>query len=379
MIKLYSKEHIEEIEWDNYRNGTEVSAYFSPLMKEGVKKYIKNIDVDIFILAMDDLLIPISKTNFQPDNSYVVSPYVHYIRYTTEELKELNSPLLEWLLKWMLSILGIILKRGNIDRVIIVNNWFLSTNLYENITNEQVRKIILFLRKEFPNEAIMFRSLTKPLHSSLMKTCQEEGSLFIPSRSIYLFNPNRIHELTRDERKTLRRDEKWINASGYTMMVGIEEKDLLRLVELYNQLYLEKYSYFNPQYTVEFFQNVHKCQLFQFKVIKKNGRIDGFSGCLFRNDVMTPSLFGYDLTLSQNLGLYRITSWLNFYDAFHQNYLLHLSAGAGTFKRNRGAKNEIEYSAVFVDHLPRTRRWVWKTLEILLTNIGIPLLKKYGL
>lgn len=94
---------------------------------------------------------------------------------------------------------------------------------------------------------------------------------------------------------------------------------------------------------------------------------------------MTTPLFGYDTSLPQQLGLYRMLSARLIEIACERRVLLHESSGAAQFKRNRGAEAEIEYTAVQVGHLPLRRRLPWTALADLLTKIGVPLLRKYKL
>ena len=55
------------------------------------------------------------------------------------------------------------------------------------------------------------------------------------------------------------------------------------------------------------------------------------------------------------------------------------SAGAAGFKRNRGARAVIEYSAWFTDHLAWPRRLVIAGLENLLQRVAVPIMVERGL
>ncbi|NTJ18559.1 hypothetical protein G6L45_33290 [Agrobacterium rhizogenes] len=65
--------------------------------------------------------------------------------------------------------------------------------------------------------------------------------------------------------------------------------------------------------------------------------------------------------------------------ARENGHLLHESAGAAQFKRNRGAVSDFEYSAVYERHLPMSRRWCWLLLERLLNRVGVPLMRRMKL
>ncbi|KRG16716.1 hypothetical protein ACA29_04310 [Lederbergia galactosidilytica] len=379
MMELFQKVDLAKIQWSQYRNGAEVSGYFEEMMEHGAQVYIKNVDVEFYLLAVDDLLLPLTKTNGNPFNSYVVSPFSHYVSYAIEELRELQQPLLEHCLKSVLQCLGLFLKWGKIDKVVMVNNWLLSTNLYEMITEQQVKEMTLFLQKRFPQETIMFRSLASSLHPRLISSLHEQQAIFVPSRSIYLFYPEKFSQISKKKRKTIRRDQRFLQKSGYWVDDKVSPIEMERVLELYNQLYLKKYSYFNPQFTLKYLQNAYERHLLGFRTLKKGNRIDGVVGFITCNGVMTTPLLGYDTTMSRKVGLYRLCSMIQTEQSLQTGLLLHRSAGAGNFKRNRGAVNEVEYSSIIVSHLPIGRRIAWKTLAFLLNRIGVPLLKKFEL
>ncbi|SFK89258.1 hypothetical protein SAMN05518846_1231, partial [Brevibacillus centrosporus] len=66
-------------------------------------------------------------------------------------------------------------------------------------------------------------------------------------------------------------------------------------------------------------------------------------------------------------------------EARKKELLLHQSAGVGAFKADRGAVGEVEYTAVYVRHLPLSRRIVWRVLSWILLRFGVPLIQKYQL
>ncbi|CAM3628668.1 hypothetical protein [Brevibacillus invocatus] len=76
---------------------------------------------------------------------------------------------------------------------------------------------------------------------------------------------------------------------GYEVLDGkqLTDEDILRLLELYNALYLQKYSMYNPQFNERFFALALKKGILQLHAIRKNGRIDAVLGYFCRNGVMT--------------------------------------------------------------------------------------------
>ncbi len=81
------------------------------------------------------------------------------------------------------------LRRTNINKVIVVNNWMLSTNLYHSINEQQIKQITKVLVEKFPEHTILFRSLNNKLYPATTEALSTVGYNKIMSRSIYLFDP----------------------------------------------------------------------------------------------------------------------------------------------------------------------------------------------
>ena len=87
------------------------------------------------------------------------------------------------------------------------------------------------------------------------------------------------------------------------------DEEIKRALNLYNQLYLEKYSQLNPQFSLNFFQLIKQKttgesqSILTAYVLANNNRIDGVIAFFVRDNVMTCPIFGYDTTVSQEEGL----------------------------------------------------------------------------
>ena len=147
----------------------------------------------------------------------------------------------------------------------------------------------------------------------------------------------------------------------------------------YSIHYLEKYSFNNPQFNEKFIELVFKNHAWQFQVLRKDGKIDGVIGFYEVNGIMTTPILGYDTSLPQEVGLYRMLSALLTIEATKRGIILHQSSGAAEFKRFRGFVGNIEYSAVFNRHLPLQRRLVWWLLELLVNGVAVPMIRRYRL
>jgi hypothetical protein len=66
------------------------------------------------------------------------------------------------------------------------------------------------------------------------------GYIPVPSRQVYFYHPAEEHRLNSKTRWILKRDDQFLDRSGYQVTDQLSEEDLPRLVELYNMLYLHK-------------------------------------------------------------------------------------------------------------------------------------------
>jgi len=102
-------------------------------------------------------------------------------------------------------------------------------------------------------------------------------------------------------------------------------------------------------------------------------------GFFKKKKIMATPIVGYDTTLPDSLGLYRLLTVLMIEESLSTNTLFHMSAGVGHFKRQRGAFQELEFMSAQYKHLALYRRILWKSLALLFNGIGAPILKKYKL
>lgn len=378
-IKIYDKTNIEELNFPISEDGEYAKKYLIPYIKNGPSSYIDNVQTDLKILYIDNLVLPITINNKEYNNSYVVSPYTHYISYSKEELKELKTPLLELILKCILNILGVFLRITKINKVVQVNNWIVSTNLYVDLDQNQINAVTEYLTKNYPGHAVVFKSINnyscEKVYKGLVNCCYR----LIASRQVYI-GKNKSN-LNRFEKSHISRDLNLIKKNDYVVesLVKCDDKTASQLVTLYNSLYLDKYSKYNPQFNKEFIKLGINEGLFNVLCVKKDNSIDAFYGYFKRNGFMTAPLFGYNIDLPKERGLYRILSSKLYCEAQDNNLKLHLSSGAASFKRNRGGFAVIEYNAVYLKHLPFYRRLGWIVLEKLINKIAISLLNKYKL
>jgi hypothetical protein len=381
-IRLFTAETIDSLPWPDTADGAYAREYLVPLIQYSPSHFIDNVKTCYMSLLIEEqFVLPISINQQEYQNSYVCSPYTHYITYAKEELALIQQRWLRLTLGKLIKSFGIFCKLSQMNRVVCVNNWLLSTNLYPDLSPEHIAAIINFLQQRFPQHAIIFRSLNTVSNNILLNACKRYHCQLIPSRQVYIVHPAHPTSVSSKARWLLKRDLALIQQGGYILLDAEEltEDDVPRIVELYNALYLQKYSLCNPMFNERFIKLALEKNILHLVAVKKDQRIDAILGYFCRNGVMTTPLFGYDTTLSLETGLYRMLSTILFNIAKENGHVLNESSGAAQFKRNRGAVGEIEYSAVYDAHLPFYRRLCWRTLALLLEKIGVPLMKKYKL
>lgn len=354
-------------------------AYVLPLMKEGSEHHFRNVRTSFRLLKAGGQLLPMTVNDTEYSNSYVCSPYSTYISYAMEELYLLKGKAFRGALRAIITSIAPLLKAARINRNVHINNWLLSTNLYEEMEKELLPPLTSSLVAGFPKHALIFRSLNEVTNSRLMNDLHEQGYVMVPSRQVYFFD-GRNPEYLRKQNCIW--DRKQLQRSPFTLVrhEDIHAKDYKRIAELYELLYIDKYSSLNPQFTEAYIRNCHKQNLLYMMGLRDSeGILQGVVGCFIRGGVMTVPLVGYDTSLPQQLGLYRMLMAMVLQEAADRRQLLHLSSGAAHFKRIRGASPAIEYSAVYVKHLPFGRRAAWSLLGAFLNIIGAPLMRKYQL
>jgi hypothetical protein len=258
-------------------------------------------------------------------------------------------------------MLGWTLRTFGAGRVVYVNNWLWSTNPVPALTAGEVADLTAFLVREFPDRAIVFRSLNEPLYGLLLAVLRDAGWRAVASRRVYLVDGARPDALgNRDTRRDLglldRMDMRLVSHA-------FADADFDRMTVLYRMLYVGKYPRMNVQFNADYLRRAADSGLLTFHAFRRDGRIDAFWADFERDGIMTPPVIGYDLDTPRELGLYRMVIAAVLREAARRKARLNLSAGAGHYKRNRGAMPAVEFDMVYMAHLPSHRRFPWWVLR----------------
>lgn len=357
------------------KSESELAAYLKRLEKEGVAAMVSNIIGEVSEYAGGDFVLPIVVPDSSTGNCYVCSFRSHFGDYACYEIEVRNLGVLGCVLKGCVRGLQGLMRLADSERSVFVNNWLLSTNLYPRGVENHVKAIRDQLLSEMPGRAIVFRSLNQSSNLALIESLRSIGFQPICSREIYLLD-------TRDgdhrRRSNVREDLKLLESSGFEIVRGdgFSKNDLVRARELYGKLYLEKYSSLNPQFTQRMFEAAHETGFLNFVGMRSRGELVGVVAYYRSDGWITAPILGYDTDLPQTLGLYRLLTVLLTLEGERLGCQIHRSSGAAAFKLSRGAKREVEYSYIYVEHLSWVRRLAWKLFMGIVNRVSAFSLKR---
>jgi len=372
--ELFTRENIHTLQFPPTADGDYARHYLIPLMTDDPQKYIRNIhNTQLMAVKIDDVILPITVTDFHPQNTYTVSPYSHYVSYGgLEEVKHLNSPLAEVVVKAVMKPVGGYFRYSELDKVVFVNNYLLSTNLYPSVNSDQLSAVSEALIEWFPDRVIIFRSVDQKKNPHIYQALESLEYDLVLSRQVWYMEP-----VAALKTRQCKEDVRVLKKAGYEVVSGkdLSDDELHRAVQLYELLYLQKYSYYNPQFTFDFLKLARDEEILNMYGLKKDGRLNAIMGFFVRNGAMTQPLFGYDTSLPLEEGLYRLLTLVTLQEGVKRGLLVHASGGVGKFKKVRGGESVTEYNAVFTKHLPRKRQLPWKLIQAV-SKAAIPYFKK---
>lgn len=356
-----------------------VEDFTRAFMRYGSSTLIRNLQTEVGVQQWGEHRLPITINHGDKAATFVCSPWVGYVDYTREELSRFPNRALVPALHAVVSGVAGVLRFSDLDRIVHINNWMMSTNLLAAIDAVLVASQTEEFTARFPGHILAIRSLTWRHNSKLMGALEAAGWVLLPSRQLFLVD-DVASQMTR--RRDLKRDEAlWQNTPyRYEELQTINRPDAERIAALYAMLYLDKYSQLNPIYTSDFVIMTHAIGMIRYMVLRDaDGIIQSFGGMHHFAGHATMPLMGYNTGIDQRLGLYRLGFHAGSRFAARHNLALNMSSGASSFKIARGATAEMEFSAFHLRHLPAKRRLPIDFLRVVAHRIGMPILRRYRL
>ena len=363
---------------DRASGDTLPARYAASLASIGTGHWIANAQSRMLLAQCCGHDLPLTVDEDSYDLSYVANPHSAYALYSRREIELVGLhhgrraalagvSLLDRLLRWI-----------DIGRIVHIDNWLLSTNLHGAWRGEGLANLREQLTARFPHHFLALRSLDNWASPDLLGAARNDGWVLLPARQIWV-----VDDLARRwrSRNNAGNDRRALARSGLRVERAecFTQADQARIAELYRQLYIEKYSALNPVFTPEFVGLTQRIGLIDYRVARDaDGQIMAVAGMMVRDGIMTPTVVGYDTSRPASDALYRIACYMFCEAAEQEGWRLHGSAGAAGFKRARGARGVIEYMAIYVDHLPRHKRWIVCLLASLLESWVVPIMRQEG-
>lgn len=337
-------------------------AFKSKLLQYPSTYFVNNIQTEMDFIKLDNFILPFSVNYTEYENAMLCSPFACYVQYP----KEISSKFEKL---WMKKLIGMytfagqyFTKLGRINQVININNNLLSLNRYNEKITEHLNGLTKTLIVKYPRHALMFSRVNERLDETLLEKLNQAGYIVFFDRFTHILLPENNFIKCRHNKK----DYEILGKTSYIVEEheSIIEQDIPRIWELYNALFIHKHSKFNPDYTVNFFKESIKHHWHSYQVLRNpEGKIDGFLSWQIENNTLLMGPLGYDLSLPQELGLYRMLFSLYVKQAYERQLIFNMGGGNDRFKINRGSTPTLEYTAVYCKHLPLIQQFPWKMIH----------------
>jgi len=358
--------------------GTLAASYVTRLAADGTSKMVNNSASQVLLLRSGPFDLPVTFDDGTLGHSYVSSPHSAYVLYARDEIALLGLGHMRFAADAVLGTLSGLMRTMRLNRAVHLDNWLLSTNLHGTWDGTGLADMRQLLWGSFPDHFVIIRSLDPWTCPALLDAVRQDGWTLLPARQVWVTDDLAASWLPRGQ---TRADAKALRRSGLKTEQAstLSSRDCERIADLYHQLYVGRYSAINPIFTPEFIRLSAAIGLLTFLVARdEQGEIMVFSALRSAGGVGTVPLMGYDMTRPQSEGLYRIASYMAADAAMNTGLRFHGSAGAGEFKRNRGARGIIEYMAVDGRHLSAPRRAGLAVLAAGLNAAMKPMLERNG-
>ncbi len=346
--------------------------HFTHLIKQPMM--IERFQTQAVQYHIDGELITATISEPTPDNCYVLAPSTLITCYAKDELFKLSNPALKGLSRALIKLISMPLNIAQIDKLQVLNNQCLSTNMYSSVWEEwNLNKLREKAIAEAPQHALMLRSVNEHQHPKLHRHLTAEKWLPIVTRQVYILSPE--SKCGSDFAK----DAKLTREKGWSYKTLNDRTEFVCAKRLYDQLYLEKYSQHNIRFSVDYMANMNQHGLMQFVGLFHRGTMCAVVGFTVQDNHMTTPIFGLDTQRPIEDNLYRRISWYTLNYAHQHKLSFNLSSGAPAYKRSRHAQPCLEHSFVYIKHLRVHQRLIWKALSLLTRRFYSPILIKNAL
>lgn len=344
----------------------------------GTPALIANAACEVMLLRCGPFRLPVTVDDGRRGFTYVSSPHSTYVLYPRDEIALMGLGHVRHAAEGVLGLIAGLMRLSRLNRAVHLDNWLLSTNLHGDWQGEGLAAMREGLAARFPDHFTIIRSVDPWTSPALFDAVRADGWTLLPARQVWVTD-----DLERDwrPRSHTRADARALRRSGLALErpERIADADAARIADLYRQLYVGRYSAINPRFTADYVMHSAATGLLSYSLLRDDvGTVMAFAALRCAGGVGTVPLMGYDTARPQEEALYRIASHAACDLALERGLRFHGSAGAGQFKRNRGARGQIEYMAVDGRHLSAPRRAGLALLAEGLRRFMVPMLESRG-
>ncbi|MDZ7630709.1 MAG: hypothetical protein U5K74_04920 [Gemmatimonadaceae bacterium] len=340
------------------------AALWTPLVEHGSRWCARNIHADVGWLDVDGVRWPIAVTRTLPRNCYVVSATGQYLDYALEETRRLPAGVVRRGSVLGLRCLAPALRR--LDPIVVLDALPVSTVLHQRRTPDEWRHAVDTARAQFRGAPIVIRSLDAVHTPELLDHALTLGMSLLTSRLVFHQDPR--HDAFWSIRNV--RNDIRLERESPMLSRTLHPADATDIAALYWQLYGEKHSTLNPDFSPSWLAYGMAAGALTGEGLVHDGRLVAAYLSYTVNDVMTNPVFGYDTTFPQALGLYRRLSLLTMQCARRRALRIHASSGAPGFKASRGGVATVEYHAVDLRTVRGTQLAAWQLTRRIAAMIG---------
>lgn len=343
----------EDLDWG--QGHEDLGVYMRALARLGPDGALDNARLDLVALQLTDRALPIVVPE-GAQHCWLTSLAVTYGKALRDEIDRDQRGALAWLYRGVSWLAEGVLRLTRADQVVYVNHLLFSTSLYGAWTAADLGPALATLRRVFPKRAIVWRSLNAEDNADLLAAMDSHGARRVVSRLVWTLPDPARQWAPRTDAKA---DRKLVAAGDLSVETptDLSPEDLLRVIELYEDVYLTKYSRANPAYRPDMLRAAIDSDVLNLQLIRgPEGDIQAFAADHVYERMLSSPMLGHDRSQAASVGLYRVAMSLSVLRALEAGLSVNYSAGAGAFKRHRGAKPALEYMAVFDAHLPLWRR-----------------------
>lgn len=356
-----------------------VGAFVGAFARDGSRTYISNLNTQLLAMRLDNVEVPVTVNDAQYGEAFTCLPHSAYALYSKAELDVVNTGALRPLLAGAANVLGAFLRWADLNRIVHVNNWMMSTNLHARWARASIPSMRKCLVERFPEHFLAVRSLTRWADADLIRQMEADGWRLIPSRQVFVMDDPRAEwaahsNWARDSRRMELLED------AIADLDVLSDRDANRISELYQDLYIRKYTILNPAFTPSFIRLTHEAGVLRYRAARdRNGDVSAVVAAADDGRVLCPQLVAYDQARPRADGLYRTAMALGVRMACDSGLKLNWSAGAGNFKANRGGRPQVEYTAFYDRHLSQRRRLVLAALERGVRSLVVPFVQSRGI